>query len=144
MKMMQQFLTTTKQKIISWARSESLWPLSFGEPCCHLETINAQFNIPSFMTSPRQSDLLIISGAITQKMEQHILTIYEQMLFPKHVLAIGSCAISAGLFKKSYAILKKASDILPVDLEIPGCPPSRHEIASGILNLQQKIKNQEI
>ena len=140
-----EMFSTTQEKMLKWAASHSMWPISFGFSCCASEIVQSTHNkaeiqkfCSSFKTEPQQSDLLIISGAITTKISSHVLAIYEQMLCPKYVVAVGNCALSGGLFHEAYSLIK-IDKLLPIDIEISGCPPSSADIAQGIFNLQNQI-----
>ena len=138
---------TTVQKAVAWAQSGSIWPDTFGLACCAIEMMSivsarydvARFGAEVFRASPRQSDLLIVSGRVSHKMAAPLRQIYDQMLEPKWVIAMGACASSGGMFN-NYAILQGVDRIVPVDIDVPGCPPRPEALIEGINRLQEKIK----
>jgi NADH-quinone oxidoreductase subunit B len=142
----QSLLTTTVEKALAWARSSSIWPATFGLACCAIEMMHtatprydiARFGAEVFRASPRQADLLIVSGRVCQKMAPVLRTIYDQMLEPKWVIAMGACASTAGVFK-NYAVVQGVDKIVPVDVYVPGCPPRPESLLEGILILQRLI-----
>jgi NADH-quinone oxidoreductase subunit B len=139
-------LTTTLEKAIAWARSSSIWPATFGLACCAIEMMHsvtprydiARFGAEVFRASPRQADLLIVSGRVAQKMSPVLRRIYDQMLEPKWVISMGACASTGGVFN-NYALLQGVDKIVPVDVYVPGCPPRPEGLIEGILVLQKKI-----
>jgi NADH-quinone oxidoreductase subunit B len=139
-------LTTTVERALAWARSSSIWPATFGLACCAIEMMHtatprydiARFGAEVFRASPRQADLLIVSGRVCQKMAPVLRTIYDQMLEPKWVIAMGACASTAGVFK-NYAVVQGVDKIVPVDVYVPGCPPRPESLLEGILLLQRLI-----
>ncbi|GHT89749.1 hypothetical protein FACS1894113_5250 [Alphaproteobacteria bacterium] len=139
---------STLQSLANWAAGSSLWPFSFGISCCAIQMMHAAASRIDldrfgclFRPSPRHSDLMIVAGSVTKKMSSQIITLYDQMLEPKYVIAMGICAISGGLFKESESIVNGVGKLIPVDIEIPGCPPSPKDLAEAILGLQRRIKN---
>ena len=142
----QSLLTTTVEKALAWARSSSIWPATFGLACCAIEMMHtatprydiARFGAEVFRASPRQADLLIVSGRVCQKMAPVLRNIYDQMLEPKWVIAMGACASTAGVFK-NYAVVQGVDKIVPVDVYVPGCPPRPESLLEGILVLQRLI-----
>ena len=140
-------LTTTLDKALNWARSNALWPATFGLACCAIEMMSivtrattvARFGAEVFRASPRQADMLILSGRVSIKMAPVIRRIYDQMLEPKWVIAMGACASSAGVFN-NYALVAGADKFLPVDVHVPGCPPRPEALIHGILKLQRKVQ----
>ncbi len=139
-------LTTTLEKVVDWARKNSLWPATFGLACCAIEMIVtaanrwdiARFGMEAFRASPRQADLMIVAGTVTKKMVPAVVRIYEQMTEPKWVIAMGACASSGGIFR-SYAVVQGIDLYLPVDVYVPGCPPRPEGLLYGILKLHEKI-----
>lgn len=143
------FLVSSVDAVANWARSNSLWPLSFGTSCCAIElmsTVSAKYDWSRFgfevmRASPRQCDLIIVAGTITRKMAPVLKRLYDQMPEPRYVIAMGSCAISGGPFYyNSYAVVRGVDNIIPVDVYIPGCPPRPEALIHGMMTLQEKIK----
>jgi NADH-quinone oxidoreductase subunit B len=141
---------TTLEKAQNWARANAPWPLTFGLACCAIEMISyvgsprldgARFGAEVFRASPRQADMIILSGRVAMKMAPVIRRIYDQMLEPKWVISMGACASSAGMFN-NYALAQGADRFLPVDVYVPGCPPRPEALMYGIIKLQEKIKGQ--
>ena len=140
-------LTTTLDKAVSWARGNAMFPATFGLACCAIEMMSivaarvdvARFGFEAFRASPRQADLLVLSGRISIKMAPVVRRIYDQMLEPKWVIAMGACASSAGMFN-NYALVQGADKFMPVDVYVPGCPPRPEALMYGIIKLQNKIK----
>jgi NADH-quinone oxidoreductase subunit B len=141
-------MTTTVDKAIAWASSNSVWPFGFGLACCAMEMIamitSARYDVARFgsevvRATPRQADLIIVSGRVAHKMAEPIRQLYEQMLEPKWVMAMGACSSSAGMFA-NYAVLQGVDKIIPVDVYVPGCPPRPEAVVEGLLTLQKKIR----
>jgi NADH-quinone oxidoreductase subunit B len=141
---------TTLEKAQNWARANAPWPLTFGLACCAIEMISvvgsprndaARFGAEVFRASPRQADMIILSGRVSVKMAPVIRRIYDQMLEPKWVISMGACSSSAGMFN-NYALVAGADKFLPVDIYVPGCPPRPEALLYGIIKLQNKIKGQ--
>lgn len=141
------FIVTSVDSVAQWARSNSLWPLSFGTSCCAIElmsTVSAKYDWSRFgfevmRASPRQADLIIVAGTITYKMAPVLKRLYEQLAEPKYVIAMGACAISGGPFMyNSYSVVKGVDNIIPVDVYIPGCPPRPEALLHSMITLQEK------
>jgi len=143
----QKLMLTTVDKAVAWAQSSSIWPDTFGLACCAIEMMSivsarydvARFGAEVFRSSPRQADLLIVSGRVALKMAAPLRQIYDQMLEPKWVIAMGACASSGGMFN-NYAVLQGVDKIVAVDIHVPGCPPRPEALLEGIIRLQEKIK----
>jgi NADH-quinone oxidoreductase subunit B len=139
-------LLTTVEKAIAWARSSSIWPATFGLACCAIEMMHtvtprydiARFGAEVFRASPRQADLMIVSGRVAQKMAPVLRRIYDQMLEPKWVISMGACASTGGVFN-NYALVQGVDKVVPVDVYVPGCPPRPEGLLEGILVLQKMI-----
>ena len=137
---------TTLGKAIAWAQTKSMWPDQFGLSCCAMEMIAivgsrydiARFGMEAFRASPRQADLLIVSGRVAHKMAAPLRQIYDQMLEPKWVIAMGACASSGGMFN-NYAVLQGVDKIVAVDIHVPGCPPRPEALMEGIIRLHEKV-----
>ena len=141
-------MTTTVDKAIAWASSNSVWPFGFGLACCAMEMIgmitSARYDVARFgsevvRATPRQADLIIVSGRVAHKMAEPIRQLYEQMLEPKWVMAMGACSSTAGMFA-NYSVLQGVDKIIPVDVYVPGCPPRPEAVVEGLLTLQKKIR----
>jgi NADH-quinone oxidoreductase subunit B len=140
-------LTTQVSKLINWGRSSSLWPVTFGLACCAIEMMSAsadrfdiaRFGAEVFRASPRQSDLMIVAGRCSVKMAPVLRQIYDQMPDPKWVIAMGACASTGGVFN-NYAIVQSVDKIVPVDVYVPGCPPTPEMLLFGLNELQRKIR----
>jgi NADH-quinone oxidoreductase subunit B len=144
--------TTTFEELYNWGRKNSVWPLTFGLACCAIEMIAttmarydlARFGAEVFRPSPRQADLIIVSGTVTKKMAPLVVRLYNQMPEPKYVIAMGACAISGGPFRDGYNVLKGIDRYIPVDVHIPGCPPRPEALIHAFMALQEKISGQHI
>ena len=141
------FLLTTVNDVVNWARAGSLWPMSFGLACCAVEMMHAAASRYDtdrlgvvFRPSPRQSDLMIVAGTLTNKMAPALRKLYEQMPEPRYVISMGSCANGGGYYHYSYAVVRGCDRIIPVDVYVPGCPPTAEALIYGIIQLQQKIR----
>jgi NADH-quinone oxidoreductase subunit B len=148
----QGILLTSLQELYNWSRSNSVWPLNFGLACCAIEMMAAsmarfdiaRFGSEVFRPSPRQADLLIVSGTVTKKMAPQVVRLWNQMPEPKYCIAMGACAISGGPFKQGYNVLKGIDRYIPVDVYIPGCPPRPEALLNGLIALQEKIGGQKL
>jgi NADH-quinone oxidoreductase subunit B len=144
------FVLTNLDKIVGWARKNSMWPVQMGLACCAIEMMAtaasrwdmARFGMEMFRASPRQADLMIVSGRVSQKMAPVVRHVYDQMLEPKWVIAMGDCASAGGIFN-NYAIVQGVDKIIPVDVYVPGCPPSPDMLMHGLVKLQEKISKQK-
>src|SRR5437762_4132887 len=138
---------TTLEKAVRWAQTKSMWPDTFGLACCAIEMMAivssrydiARFGMEAFRSSPRQADLLIVSGRVAHQMAAPLRPFYDQMLDPKWVIAMGACASSGGMFN-NYTVLQGVDKIVAVDIYVPGCPPRPEALVEGIIRLQEKIK----
>jgi NADH-quinone oxidoreductase subunit B len=141
------FITTTADKVINWARTGSLWPMSFGLACCAVEMMQSatprydtdRFGI-IYRPSPRQSDVMIVAGTLTNKMAPALRKVYDQMPEPRWVISMGSCANGGGYYHYSYSVVRGCDRVVPVDVYVPGCPPTAEALIFGIIQLQEKIK----
>jgi len=143
---------TTIDRLYNWGRRSSVWPLMFGLACCAIEMIAAQasrydlarFGMEVMRPSPRQSDLMIVAGTVTKKMVPSIVRLYNQMPEPKYVMAMGACASGGGPFKEGYNVVAGVDKFIPVDVYVPGCPPTPQALIAGLIKLQEKIDKQSI
>ena len=143
---------TSLDRIYNWGRRSSIWPMVFGLACCAIEMICtaasrfdiARFGMEVFRATPRQADLMIVSGTVTKKMVPQIVRLFNQMPEPKYVMAMGACASGGGPFKEGYNVVSGIDKFVPVDVYVPGCPPTPQAILHGLIKLQQKIDNQSI
>lgn len=142
------FLVAPLEKLINWARLNSLWPAQFGLACCAIEMMStaasrydiARFGMEVFRASPRQSDVMIVAGRVSQKMAPVLKTIYDQMLEPKWVIAMGDCSSTGGIYN-NYAVIQGVDTLVPVDVYVAGCPPRPEALLDGLLMLQNKIRD---
>ena len=150
--MRQNIAITTLDKIWNMGRRYSVWPMMFGLACCAIEMICtaasrydlARFGMEVMRPSPRQTDLMIVSGTVTKKMIPQIVRLYNQMPEPKYVLAMGACASGGGPFKEGYNVVAGVDKFVPVDVYVPGCPPTPQALLHGLMKLQEKIDNESI
>ena len=144
-------LLASVEKLVNWTRKSSLWPATFGLACCDLDMMNfgaprydsGRFGMEVFRPSPRQADLMIVAGRVSQKMAPVLRQIYDQMPEPKWVLAMGVCASSGGMFN-NYAIVQGVDHVVPVDMYLPGCPPRPEMLIDAVLKLHHKIMNEPL
>ena len=150
---MQSHVTITRlDKIYNWSRRNSLWPMMFGLACCAIEMICtaasrydfSRFGMEVMRPSPRQSDVMIVSGTVTKKMVPQIVRLYNQMPEPKYVIAMGACASGGGPFKEGYNVVSGVDKFVPVDVYIPGCPPTPQALLHGLITLQKKIDRESL
>ena len=146
-----EFTVSPLKSVVAWARQGSLWPLTFGLACCAIEMMHAtvsrydldRFGI-IFRASPRQADLIIVAGTLTNKMAPAMRRLYEQTNDPKWVLSMGSCANGGGYYHYSYSVVRGCNRIIPVDIYVPGCPPTAEALIFGILQLQHRVYCQQV
>lgn len=145
------FLTTV-DNVYNWGRARSMWPMMFGLACCAIEMIAVQaarfdlsrFGMEIMRASPRQADLMIVSGTVTKKMVPNIVRLYNQMAEPKYVLAMGACATSGGPFKEGYNVVSGVDKFVPVDVYVPGCPPTPEALLYGVMKVHEKVFSQSV
>jgi NADH-quinone oxidoreductase subunit B len=143
-------LLTTVEQVVNWGRKYSIWPMTFGLACCAMEMIAsgasrfdiARFGAEVFRGSPRQADLMVVSGRVSNKMAPVLKRLYDQMAYPKWVIAMGDCASVGGPFN-NYAIVQGVDKLVPVDVYVPGCPPRPEALFDSIIKLQEKIQKYE-
>jgi NADH-quinone oxidoreductase subunit B len=144
-------LVTTLHKAMDWARTRSMWPATFGLACCAIEMMAtgaahndlARFGMEVFRASPRQADLMIVAGRVSQKMAPVLRQVYDQMSEPKWVISMGACASTGGMFN-NYALVQGVDQVVPVDIYVPGCPPGPQSLMHGILTLHDKVMSGEL
>jgi NADH-quinone oxidoreductase subunit B len=142
------FMISTVDYVFNWARKSALWPMTFGLACCAIEMIAsstarfdiARFGSEVFRPSPRQSDLMIVAGTLCNKMAPALRKVYDQMAEPRWVLSMGSCANGGGYYHYSYSVVRGCDRIVPVDVYVPGCPPTAEALIYGLIQLQNKIR----
>jgi NADH-quinone oxidoreductase subunit B len=142
-------ILTTVEKALDFCRSNSLWPVTFGLACCAIEMMAAggarydlsRFGYEVFRPSPRQADLMIVAGTVTDKMAPLVRRLYDQMPEPKYVMAMGSCATTGGPFADSYSVVRGVDKIVPVDVFVPGCPPRPEALIDGFLLLKSRLRS---
>ncbi len=148
----QNVFMTSVDFLYNWSRKNSVWPMLFGLACCAIEMICtaagrydlARFGMEVMRPSPRQCDLMIVSGTVTKKMIPTIVRLYNQMAEPRYVLSMGACATGGGPFKEGYNVVSGVDKYVPVDVYVPGCPPTPEALLYGILKLHEKIENQSV
>ncbi len=147
------FVTTTLEQAMNWAKESSIWPMTFGLACCAIEMMATgasrfdldRFGAGAFRASPRQADLMIVAGTVTFKMASRVRRLYEQMPDPKYVIAMGACTVGGGpYFKYGYHVVKGVDLVVPVDVYVPGCPPRPEALLEGVMRIQDKIKARRI
>ena len=143
-----EFMVTKVDELVNWARKGSIWPMTFGLACCAVEMMHsatARYDMERFgmvfRASPRQSDVMIVAGTLTNKMAPALRKVYDQMPEPRWVLSMGSCANGGGYYHYSYAVVRGVDRIVPVDIYVPGCPPTAEALLYGLIQLQKKVKS---
>lgn len=144
------YVLTTADKLFDWARTGSMWPMTFGLACCAVEMIHAympRYDLDRYgmipRPTPRQSDVMIVAGTLTNKMAPALRRVYDQMPEPRWVISMGSCANGGGYYHYSYSVVRGCDRIVPVDIYVPGCPPSAEALVYGIMQLQKKIQRED-
>ena len=146
----QGFVTTSVDALVDWARTGSMWPMTFGLACCAVEMMHvgaSRYDLDRFgvifRPSPRQSDVMIVAGTLCNKMAPALRKVYDQMAEPRWVMAVGACASSGGIFD-TYSVLQGIDEIIPVDVYVPGCPPRPEALLEGLMRIQDKIKGHKM
>jgi len=141
------FIVTSAERLVNWARCGSMWPMTFGLACCAVEMMHAaasRYDLDRlgvvFRPSPRQSDVMLVAGTLCNKMAPALRKVYDQMAEPRYVISMGSCANGGGYYHYSYSVVRGCDRIVPVDIYVPGCPPTAEALLYGILLLQRKIQ----
>ena len=144
------FILTSADSLFDWARTGSLWPMTFGLACCAVEMIHSymsRYDLDRFgmipRPSPRQSDVMIVAGTLTNKMAPALRRVYDQMPEPRWVISMGSCANGGGYYHYSYSVVRGCDRVVPVDIYVPGCPPTAEALVYGLLQLQKKIQRED-
>ncbi|MFN7309855.1 MAG: NADH-quinone oxidoreductase subunit B [Vampirovibrionales bacterium] len=146
-------IVTTVDAVYNWARSNSVWPMTFATSCCGIEMMSAsapkfdiaRFGSEAFRATPRQSDLMITAGTITYKMAPALLRLYEQMAEPKYVIAMGACTVTGGMYENdSYSVVRGVDRVIPVDVYVPGCPPRPEALLDALIQLQKKMRKETL
>lgn len=146
------YFLTSYDRIVSWAQTGSLWPMTFGLACCAIEMMQCassrydmdRFGFGVFRPSPRQSDLMIVAGTLCNKMAPALRKVYDQMPNPRWVISMGSCANGGGYYHYSYSVVRGCDRIIPVDIYVPGCPPTAEALMYGVIQLQNKIRRRNV
>ena len=145
------FIVTQLDKLVNWARTGSMWPMTFGLACCAVEMMHSyasRYDLDRFgifpRASPRQSDVMIVAGTLCNKMAPALRKVYDQMAEPRWVISMGSCANGGGYYHYSYSVVRGCDRIVPVDIYVPGCPPTAEALVYGILQLQKKINRKRV
>ena len=147
----QGFVLTSLDKLSAWAQSGAMWPVTFGLACCDVEMMHSaaprydtdRFGV-LYRPSPRQSDMMIVAGTLCNKMAPALRKVYDQMAEPRWVISMGSCANGGGYYHYSYSVVRGCDRIIPVDIYVPGCPPTAEALVYGIIQLQNKIKREKV